>query len=168
MRISIITTGGTIAKTFNESDGSLRNDRPVIESIVATLRLPDLILDYEHVLSKDSLDMTDEDRRLILAAVHDALGRSDGIVVVHGTDTLSVTGELLQKELAGLKIPVVLTGAMRPFEFRDSDATQNVTEALLACCLVRPGVYVSMHNRVLRFPGVVKDKARLTFVRSAR
>jgi L-asparaginase len=54
---------------------------------------------------------------------------------------------------------------MRPYEFRDSDAAQNVTEALLALRFVEPGVYVTMHNRVLRFPGVHKDAKQLTFVR---
>ena len=52
---------------------------------------------------------------------------------------------------------------MRPYEFRDSDALQNVTEALLAARLVAPGVYVVMHNRVLAFPGVVKDRVALEF-----
>jgi L-asparaginase len=54
---------------------------------------------------------------------------------------------------------------MRPYEFRDSDALQNVTEALLAGRMVPPGVYVSMHNRVLEFPGVAKDRKALTFVK---
>ena len=58
-----------------------------------------------------------------------------------------------------------LTGAMRPYEFRDTDALQNVIEALLAARLVSPGVYVVMHNRVLRFPGVAKDPEKLTFTK---
>ena len=64
-----------------------------------------------------------------------------------------------------MRVPIILTGAMRPFEFRDSDASQNMTEALLACRLTKPGVYVAMHNRVLRFPGVVKDNESLSFVK---
>jgi L-asparaginase len=56
---------------------------------------------------------------------------------------------------------------MRPYEFRDTDAIQNVTEALLAARLVEPGVYVVMHNRVLAFPGVVKNRNALTFERIA-
>jgi L-asparaginase len=55
---------------------------------------------------------------------------------------------------------------MRPYEFRDTDAYQNMTEALLACRLLSPGVYVVMHNQVMRFPGVVKDRRLMTFVRS--
>ena len=54
---------------------------------------------------------------------------------------------------------------MRPFELRRTDATQNLTEALLAVQILPPGVYVSMHNRVLAFPGVRKDPATLTFVK---
>ncbi len=167
MRITVITTGGTIAKTFDERDGSLANDRPVVENLVAGLRLPDVTAAYQHVLNKDSLDMTDADRRLIVESVRRCLPDSDAVVVVHGTDTLSVTGELLCAELRELFVPVVLTGAMRPYEFRDTDAVQNVTEALLACRLASPGVYVAMHNRLLRFPGVVKDRSKLTFCKAS-
>lgn len=166
MNITIVTTGGTISKTFNEADGSLRNDRPVIETILAGLRLPDLVVSYRYVLSKDSLELTDQDRRLIVETVRQVLPESDAVVIAHGTDTLSVTGEVLYREIPDLPVPVILTGAMRPHEFRDSDAHQNVTEALLACRLAPPGVYVAMHNRLLRFPGVVKDRLSLTFVHS--
>ena len=164
MRVSILTTGGTIEKTYNEADGNLRNDRSVLDEILQSLRLPDLFIRHVNVMHKDSLDLTDADRREILEAVRSALQRSDAIIILHGTDTLAVTGELLHGELAQeLDTPIILTGAMRPYEFRDSDALQNVTEALLAARLVEPGVYVVMHNRVLRFPGVVKDRKSLTF-----
>jgi len=61
--------------------------------------------------------------------------------------------------------PVVLTGAMRPYELRRTDAVQNLTEALLAVQVVPPGVYVAIHNQVLAFPGVRKDYERMTFTR---
>lgn len=166
MNVTVITTGGTIAKTFNESDGSLRNDRPVIEGLIAALRLPDISVRFLHVLNKDSLDMTDADRGLILESVRKAARDSDAVVVIHGTDTLSMTGELLCREMTDTRLPIVLTGAMRPYEFRDSDAVQNVTEAMLACRLAQPGVYAAMHNRLLRFPGVIKDRRTLTFVKA--
>ena len=108
--------------------------------------------------------MTEYDRHHILRAAQEALSSSDAIIILHGTDTMAETGELLNRELVDLQIPVILTGAMRPYEFRDTDALQNVTESLLAARLVSPGVYVVMHNRVLRFPGVVKDRENLTFI----
>ena len=65
------------------------------------------------------------------------------------------------------RVPIVLTGAMRPYELRNTDALQNLTEAFLAVQLAAPGVYVAMHNQVLQFPGVSKDKVAGTFVKAA-
>lgn len=166
MHVAILTTGGTIEKTYNEMDGSLRNVASVLEHILGRLRLYDLSVSHVGVMSKDSLEMTDADRDIILEAVREALPTADAVLVVHGTDTLSVTGDHLHRNLANLDRPVVLTGAMRPYEFRDSDAFQNMTEALLACRLLGPGVYVVMHNQALCFPGVSKDRQKMTFVRS--
>jgi L-asparaginase len=163
MRIAILTAGGTIEKKYDESDGSLRNVGSALEEVLRGLRLHHLEIRLVPVMSKDSLEMTDEDRRMILAAVRAALREADAVLISHGTDTLTATGELLHRELIGLDKPVVFTGAMRPYIFRDTDAYQNLTEALLACRLVPPGVYVAMHNQVLRFPGVVKDRAHMTF-----
>ena len=163
MKLTILTTGGTIDKTYNEFDGSLSNARSVLDTILGSLRLPDVFVRLEAVMSKDSLEMDDQDRERILHAVRSALPTSDAVIVVHGTDTLSKTGNVLHQELENLEHPVILTGAMRPYEFRDTDALQNVTEALLAARLLPAGVYVAMHNRVLTFPGVFKDRQALTF-----
>jgi len=163
MKITILTTGGTIDKTYNEFDGSLRNDRTVLEEILSTLRLPDLFIRHIQVLHKDSLEITREEREKIVAAVQTAMPESEGILVIHGTDTLETTGELIHSEIPNPSIPVILTGAMRPYEFRDSDAQQNVTEALLSVRLLTPGIYAVMHNRILRFPGVKKDRENLSF-----
>lgn len=164
MKITFLTTGGTISKTYDEREGALRNIRSVLDEILSNLRLPDLFVRHVDVMNKDSLDLDDTDRAVILEAVRAAMPDSDAVVILHGTDTLSVTGELLHRELgAACRVPVILTGAMRPYEFRDSDALQNVTESLLAARLLEPGVYTVMHNRVLPFPGVVKDRRSLTF-----
>ena len=55
---------------------------------------------------------------------------------------------------------------LKPYIMRNTDALQNLTEALLAVQVLAPGVYVAMHNRVLQFPGVVKDRERGTFRRA--
>ena len=163
LRVAILTTGGTIEKKYDETTGKLRNVGSVLQAITEYLRLPALEWRHVPVMSKDSLDLTEEDRRTILGAVQFALRTADAVLIIHGTDTLALTGELLWRELSGLDKPVVFTGAMRPFEFRDTDAFQNITEGLLACRLCGPGVYVAMHNQVLQFPGVVKDRESMTF-----
>ena len=166
MRLTILTTGGTIDKTYDEVQGSLSNKRTVLDVILSSLRLPDLSIRHVEVMHKDSLDMNDEDREIIAKAVCDAAPTSDAIIILHGTDTLSDTGEYLCRECGDLEIPIILTGAMRPYEFRDTDAMQNVIEALLAARTLDRGVHVAMHNRVLSFPGVIKDRQARTFVRN--
>jgi L-asparaginase len=166
MQIAILTTGGTIEKTYNESDGTLANVGSVLHHILGSLRHHELDIRHIPVMSKDSLDIDDTDRQTILHATKDAMPQNDAIIVIHGTDTLANTGEYLQANLPDVEKPIILTGAMRPYEFRDTDAVQNVTEALLACRLLDPGVWVVMHSRVLRFPGVVKDRDRMTFVQA--
>ncbi len=163
LNVAILTTGGTIDKTYNERDGSLRNVGSGLDEILGRLRLHDVQVTMIPVMSKDSLEMTDRDRLLILQATREALDAHDAVLISHGTDTLAVTGELLHRELRDLRKPVVLTGAMRPYMFRDTDAYQNVTEALLACRLLPAGVYVVMHSQALRLPGVVKDWTEMTF-----
>lgn len=171
--VAMISTGGTIEKTYDEHTGKLENRASIVQRMLARLRLEDVAINTVHLLSKDSLDLTDADRRRILDTVRvmmgsgdlDGDGETDGVVILHGTDTLSVTGELLARELPAPPVPIVLTGAMRPFEMKRSDALQNLTEAVFATGALPPGVYAVAHGRALRFPGVVKDHARGTFIR---
>ncbi len=162
--ITFITTGGTIEKTYNEHNGDLSNRQSILNKILMTLRLPNLKISQRNVIFKDSLDMTDVDREIVLDMTKQAMSNSDAIIILHGTDTLEKTGCLLYNQIKHPTCPIIFTGAMRPYEFRDSDAAQNVTEALLAATMVEPGIYVAMHNKVLSFPGVKKDREKLTFV----
>jgi L-asparaginase len=165
-RIAILSTGGTIEKTYNESDGALRNQRSVLEIMLASLVLHGVTVDRVPVMNVDSLEIKPEDHERIVRVVAAYCESHDGVIITHGTDRLSITGELLVQRLgARPRVPIILTGAMRPYELRNTDALQNLTEALLAVQLVEPGVYVAMHNTVLPFPGVVKDHEKMTFRR---
>ncbi len=90
---------------------------------------------------------------------------TSGIVILHGTDRLAATGERILADIPSPRVPVVLTGAMRPFEMKQSDALQNLTEAIFAAGILQPGVYCVAHGRALLFPGVRKDAERGTFVK---
>lgn len=165
-RIALISTGGTIEKTYDELHGVLDNRTSVLDVVLATLQLQGVEIVRVPLMNKDSLDMTPQDHDLIARTAGSMAEAHDGVVIVHGTDRLSVTGESVHALLGTPRVPIVLTGAMRPYVMRNTDASQNLTEALLAVQVLPPGVYVAMHNHVLRFPGVVKDKDRGTFVRT--
>lgn len=176
-RVIVITTGGTIEKTYDEFTGELANRRSIVRRMLGELRLEDTAVEVVELMSLDSLFMTEDDRERIVTVVGSALAgrrqtspgagepalRSDGIVILHGTDTLNLTGERIVARYASPPIPIVLTGAMRPFEMKRSDALQNLTEAVFATGVLSPGVYCVAHGRALPFPGVVKDRERGTF-----
>ena len=163
-RIALITTGGTIEKTYDELSGVLENRVSVLDMMLASMELRGVRIERFALMNKDSLEMTPEDHVLIAREVGQHAGTHDGVVVVHGTDRLATTGDTVVEQLGTPRVPVVLTGAMRPWLMRSTDAQQNMTEALLAVQILEPGVYVAMHNRVLRFPGVRKDHTSGTFV----
>jgi L-asparaginase len=163
-RIALISTGGTIEKTYDELSGVLANHVSVLDVMLASLELRGLEVSRVALMNKDSLDMTPEDHTLIAETATRLARDYDGVVVVHGTDRLAVSGDRVCEVAGTPATPVVFTGAMRPYELRSTDALQNLIEALLAVQLVPPGVYVAMHNQVLRFPGVTKDRVLGTFV----
>jgi len=164
-RIALISTGGTIEKTYDELRGVLENQVSVLDIMLASLELRGITVHRVPLMNKDSLEMSPEDHTLIAQTAALLAASYDGVVVVHGTDRLAVSGHRVV-EIAGTPAsPIVFTGAMRPYELRSTDALQNLTEALLAVQLVEPGVYVAMHNQVLAFPGVVKDRGAGTFVK---
>ncbi|HEY3806676.1 MAG TPA: asparaginase domain-containing protein [Kofleriaceae bacterium] len=166
-RIALISTGGTIEKTYDDLSGVLANQVSVLDVMLASLELRGVTIQRIALMNKDSLEMSAADHTLIAETAARLAREADGVVVVHGTDRLAISGERVVELVGTPATPVVFTGAMRPYELRATDALQNLTEALLAVQLVPPGVYVAMHDQVLQFPGVVKDRSRGTFVKAS-
>jgi L-asparaginase len=163
-KIHIIATGGTIEKVYSEQTGNVENLGNKIDRYFRLLRLPDADIEITHLMNKDSLEMTDVDRTHILAAVREKLEQSAPIIITHGTDTMIDTGLFLQKNLPGVNVPIVLTGAMTPLGFESSDGLQNLTESLFAARVLPPGVYVVMHNQVFPVDRARKDRDLARFV----
>jgi L-asparaginase len=154
--VTLITAGGTIEKTYDEHSGELANRRSIVRRMLAELRLEDTEVNVLELMSKDSQFLTDEDRGRIVEVVRAMCGVGEGEGV----------GQWLYEKIPEPRIPVVLTGAMRPFEMKQSDALQNLTEAVFASGVLPPGIYCVVHGRVLTFPGIRKDPERGTFVRT--
>jgi L-asparaginase len=162
--INVITTGGTIEKAYSEQTGSVANVDNKIQRYLQLLRLPDLKVNVLPLLNKDSLEMTDGDRALILETVKGLIVEKSPIIITHGTDTMVHTGLFLKQSLADINVPVVLTGAMAPLGFEGSDGLQNLTESLFAVRLLSPGFYIVMHNQVFPVDRVKKDHKLARFV----
>ncbi len=142
MSIKIFTTGGTIDKTYFDKKSDYQVGEPQAGGV---LERANVVLDYkvESILKKDSLDLSDADRKKIRTAVESDPAKR--IIITHGTDTMIETGMLLEN------IPektIVLTGSMYPAHFRDSDAVFNIGCAVIAVQLLSPGVYIAMNGRI--------------------
>ncbi len=142
MKITIITTGGTIDKIYFD----IKSDYEVGDSLVkALLEEANVTADYKvlSILKKDSLDLTDADRTLICDTIQ--RDTASHFVITHGTDTMRSTADILQG-ISGKVI--VLTGAMQPARSRSTDAIFNIGSALTAVQILKPGVYIAMNGRV--------------------
>lgn len=116
MKILFLQTGGTIDKAYPSSDDN--HGYNFLISTAAFNRIlkranPSFEFETKTILQKDSLDITEDDRKLIFTACQ--YGDTDKIIITHGTDTMVQTGELLQ---AVTSKTIVLTGALVPELFR--------------------------------------------------
>ena len=160
----IISTGGTIEKSFNEQTGTLSSSETLLQEFINTqLRLPQTEISLHPLMLKDSLELSESDRRQIIALVRILQEQNTPVIVVHGTDTMITTARLCQKEIPNPKVPIIFTGAMRPIGVGISDARQNLAEALLASRLLEPAVHIVFHSQILRPEQTTKNYTTLTF-----
>jgi len=164
LKVNVITTGGTIEKVYSEQTSTVENLDNQIDRYLGRLRLPDCDVHVVALMNKDSLEMTDADRRAILELIEQILSETSAVVITHGTDTMVQTGLYLKESLPALKVPIVLTGAMTPIGFEGSDGLQNLTESLFAVRILGPGIYLVMHNQVFPIDRVRKEREASRFV----
>lgn len=152
MAIRIFVTGGTFDKEYNELKGTLYFKDTHLPEM---LNLGRCKLDFEirTLMMIDSLDMTDDDRQIILDNCRKC--DSERIIITHGTDTLETTARLLGQTIKDKTI--VLTGAMIPYKFGSSDGLFNLGSALAFVQSLPHGVYIAMNGRYFPWDKVRKN-----------
>ncbi|HEV7633228.1 MAG TPA: asparaginase domain-containing protein [Steroidobacteraceae bacterium] len=163
MNITIFTTGGTIDKVYFDAKGGYAVGKSMVDQILKDARIQ-FPVDVVELMRKDSLEMTPEDRSRVVSAV--AAATASHVVITHGTDTMIETGLALQA-VAGRTIigkTIVLTGALQPGRFADSDAAFNLGMAVAAAQTLPPGVYVAASGRIFAADRVRKDPEANRFV----
>ena len=157
MKIIFLATGGTFDKVYYDALSDYRIGDPQVSSILEQAKVA---LDYqvEAIIGKDSLDLNDADRVVLRERI--AKDANTYFVVIHGTDTMVETARTLQG-IAGKTI--VLTGAMQPARFKNSDAEFNTGFALAAVQLLKPGVYIVMNGELFTADKVRKNRDKGCF-----
>lgn len=141
-KLLIITTGGTIDKIYFDDKSDYQVGEPQIGQILHAMHVA-FDVEVSALMRKDSLHITDDDRKLIRATV--AASDASHVLITHGTDTMVETAAEL-RDLGDRTI--VLTGALNPARFRDSDAIFNIGCAVGAVQALPPGVYIAMNGKV--------------------
>jgi L-asparaginase len=153
MDIKVFVTGGTFDKEYNELDGRLYFKDTHLREMLSLGRSK-VALDIRTLMMVDSLEMTDQDRQIIL---DQCLKTSeDRILITHGTDTMEVTARALGPAVTNKTI--VLTGAMIPYKFGSSDGLFNLGSALAFVQTLPHGVYIAMNGKCLPWNNVRKNK----------
>ena len=145
MEILFIQTGGTIDKDYPKTTKgyAFEISEPAVKRILEKLN-PDFKYEVISVLKKDSLEITEEDRNKILKACQQSDIKK--IIITHGTDTMLETA----KKLSVIKDKtIIITGAMRPERFSNSDASINVGMAIGAINVLESGIYIARHGKIL-------------------
>lgn len=155
MRTRLIIAGGTIDKVYNELTGDLAFGDTHLNEMLKQARFEGQ-LTIEHILMKDSLDMTQEDRDKLAGACFDA--EEERIVVTHGLDTMIESAQTIQRVLKEKPKTVVMTGAVVPYSFGiTSDALFNLGTALAFAQSLPAGVFVAMNGHYFSYDNVQKD-----------
>ncbi len=153
MSLRIIATGGTFDKQYDPLTGHLVFGDSVLPEAIARARLAEPPA-LELLMAIDSLDMDDSHRQRVLQACERSPQR--WIVIVHGTDTMRETAEVLGR--AALDKTIVLTGAMVPCRVDGSDAPFNLGFACAAAQFGGPGVWIAMQGRLFPWDDVRKNR----------
>ncbi|MFA8435873.1 MAG: asparaginase domain-containing protein [Marinifilaceae bacterium] len=153
MHITFIQTGGTIDKDYPRTSGgwAFEIDEPAVHRILEKLN-PSFTYEVISVLKKDSQEITNEDRELIVNSIKTQ--KSDKIIITHGTDTIRETAQYLNQIEDKL---IILTGAMKPERFSNSDAPITLGTAIGAANVLKKGVYIAMHGKVLPFNEIQRN-----------
>jgi len=155
----VLSTGGTIDKVYFDRLSEFQVGDSCVDSIFAEAKVS-FSYRIQPLFAKDSLDIDDNDRSLLLQAIRQSTQKY--VLVTHGTDSMCRSAEYVQQ--AGVDKVVLFTGALAPASSRHSDAMFNLGMACAALQCLPAGVYLAVNGRIFPANAVRKDRSLGMFV----
>ncbi len=150
----ILNSGGTFNKRYNSISGELEvpYDNTALDTILKSVEID---YDLAGVVYKDSLQMTSDDRKMLANIILES--SEEKFIVIHGTDTMHLSAEFFD-EIFDDRV-IVLTGAMRPFEIDNVEASLNLGIALgFLKAASHKGIYICMNGHVEKWDKIEKNR----------
>lgn len=147
MNILFLQTGGTIDKDYPKTSKgwAFEIHEPAVKRILKKLN-PSFNFNIQSILKKDSLEINENDRNLILKVCKES--KENKIIITHGTDTIGETAQFLS---VIKNKTIILTGSMRPERFSNSDADLNIGISIGGIQSIKNGVYVALHGLIIPY-----------------
>ena len=147
--LSILGCGGTIASRIDYRTGAVDAATSPQELVDAFAHLSKKPLRAKSLFFISSEDTTPTHwQKIAQAAADEIKDGAQGVVVTHGTDTMSYSSAALSFMLQHLPCPVIFTGSQRSSDRSSSDAALNMQAALLGADSDLSGVFICMHENL--------------------
>lgn len=153
MKILLLLTGGTICSFENESGERVSDTKKAEALIVKNFKeshsdYTDTKFTPMRVLNVLSENMTVANWNTFIRKFKSyKLSGFDGIIILHGTDTLAYTSSVLSMLLAGINIPVMLVSSAKPIYMKNANGNENFKTAVeLIAKGISPNVYAVYQN----------------------
>lgn len=165
-RVLLLHTGGTLGMAPRDGEhghGPLAPDRyqrTLLEQVPELGALAEVAVRV--LFHLDSSDLGPPEWVALAEAVAAARAEApgwDGVVIVHGTDTMAWTASALSFALRGLDRPVILTGSQRPLGEVRTDARRNLIDAVDLARRALPEVGICFDGKLLRGNRATKGDA---------
>ncbi len=144
--ISVLGTGGTISSRVDYVTGGVEASMTadeIFHSVPEALEVANL--DFVNVFNKLSEDFVPKNWQVIAREIHSSLKKSEGVVVLHGTDTLHYTSSIISFMINTMK-PVVFTGAQRSSDRPSTDSFMNILTSIHVAKSSIPESLVCFHS----------------------
>jgi len=146
--ITILGTGGTIASFVDYKTGAVSPAITAEQLVNSVSSLRDIAnIEAEPLLSLASEDMEPKHWEQMATKVEEIHSKKNhGIIVGHGTDTMSYSAAALSFQLPEISNPVIFTGSQRSPDRPSSDAHLNLEGAAKAAMSDLGEISIAMHE----------------------
>ena len=145
-KILILSTGGTITSVPSSSGLVPKDLHQMLKEILAD---QDTQVESEGIMVLDSSNIQPEEWKIIAEKLFENLGGYDGIIVTHGTDTMSYTASMITFMVQNPSIPIVFTGSQLPISHPLTDAVDNLHCAFAMAKSGIPGVFLAFNRKIM-------------------